>query len=438
MVAVASPSPGSLIGPQGPAGPTGPTGPTGPAGATGPAGGQGPAGAAGPAGADGLSAVKGNRVSMLGDSLTGSLSVPAVGVNTNTYSPGQPLTNAHFAQPRLVIHGAFGISGNTSAQILARVTDVTGLATKPDWCIVLAGTNDAGNGVTAATYATNMVAIATALRAAGIRPVFVTVPPQPNVTVQPSTTRRLLVSRYNAWLRAWCPRNAVPLIDVNPAVMDTTNGAWLAAFDSGDGIHPTTTGYQALGNVIGSVMGELLAPWAPPFPLHQVAADNANLVPNALFLLDANSDGSPDSWNKSGTGVASIVAAPGAPVVGNALRFQGSDGTFTQIGCNFPAGCWAPGDRIAFCGRFRHVGVATSGSGTINCAFTGGSPTQTVRGVTSYAIDSGGWRTFYLEHITPTGSTTGGMTLTAQGVGIDIQAAQLGAYNLTALGLVGS
>jgi hypothetical protein len=30
------------------------------------------------------------------------------------------------------------------------------------------------------------------------------------------------------------------------------------------------------------------------------------------------------------------------------------------------------------------------------------------------------------------------MTLTAQGVGIDIQAAQLGAYNLTALGLVGS
>lgn len=375
----------------------------------------------------------GNRVSMLGDSITGSLSPPLTGTNSQSYGPSSPLSSLMHAQPKVIPWGAFGVSGNTAAQGLARVTDVTSLAIKPDWCLVMFGTNDAGTSVSASSFAASMEGIADALHAAGIRPVFLTVPPVPTTDLGGGLSRRELADRYNGWLAGWCPRNGVPLADFRTAVMDTA-GDWLPDFST-DGIHPTNPGYRAMALAFADLFDDLLPLWAPPFAVFASTSHQANLVPNPLFLSDANTDGTPDSWTVAGTGTSAIIASPGDPVVGRALSFTGNDGTFTQIAAALPAGCWAAGDRIAFCGRFKIDGTPTSGGAILSLNFTSASPSQTVRGFNGYGFDTDGWCTFYLEHICPSGSTTGQIALGAQGVGLDPHVAQLAVYNLTAIGL---
>ena len=63
----------------------------------------------------------------------------------------------------------------------------------------------------------------------------------------------------NEWLRSYCAKNKVHLIDAYVALVDYQE-ALAPEFDSGDGVHLNGEGYKAFGKYIASEIGDLLKP----------------------------------------------------------------------------------------------------------------------------------------------------------------------------------
>lgn len=426
-------APAPVVGPQGPPGPQGDAGPTGPTGATGAAGADGAPGAAGAAGATGpqgpagATGATGNRVSFLGDSI-------AIG-NSNFAGSNRlrgdkdPLVWASMlSHGKIAYQVNAGVTGNTTANMLARVTtDV--ITPGCDVCLVMGGTNDAGTGVTVATFASNITAIVAALRAAGILPVLCTIPPQPTTPVS-SPTRRRLWDSYNAWLEVFCQRNDVPLVNVAQQLIDPTTGGYLSSYDSGDGIHPVALGAKVIGQAIADAVSPLLGAWLPPLAMFQTA-DALNLLAGGLFLVDTNADGVSDSWTKTGNAVANRVVD--AAILGQWQRLADTVSEFTQIvsgNVNVGSGI-AIGDRLAFCGRFKSDSVG--GQVSVGWGFNGSG--LTVRPISGFTIAAPG-EPFYMEMVVPSGTTSVNASLLMQSsASLDARIAQMTMLNLTALGL---
>lgn len=145
-----------------------------------------------------------------------------------------------------------GVPGQVSAAVLARVDAFT--ATAVDAAVLLVGTNDAGQGVTLDQFASNVTAIITALRAAGISPVLCTVPPRSGAA---TATNRDLLEAYNLWIRVQGPLLGARIADVHSVLVDTTTGYLAAIADSGDGVHPNDLGHQRMAMVVARQMREI-------------------------------------------------------------------------------------------------------------------------------------------------------------------------------------
>jgi len=177
---------------------------------------------------------------------------------------------------RLVIHGLkrqgvdpapavfAGISGNTSADMLARLEkDV--LVHKPDWVILAAGVNDIwhgdptvkigvfqpkpGMGVGLEDYRKNVTTIADRCAAAGAKLVLTTITP---ITEDPAFKLNLKAQAYNAFLYELAKERNLRIAPLHENMFaEIAKGTRL----TGDGVHPTEVGHRLMARGILHTLG---------------------------------------------------------------------------------------------------------------------------------------------------------------------------------------
>ena len=190
-----------------------------------------------------------NTVALLGASIANMGGGDLVGTSPLTRADGFfPWANASLGGRLTLVKNA-GVGGNTSAQILARVTDVTGLATMPGYCILPdCATNDLVAGTASATIITNLQAICDALQAKGITVVICTVLPIAGNAAH--VQRQEEVSR---WIRDRSEQPGFIVCDWAARWGDPTTVGPKAGYST-DGVHPTPVGAGAIGRVLAEAL----------------------------------------------------------------------------------------------------------------------------------------------------------------------------------------
>lgn len=366
----------------------------------------------------------GARWVALGDSITlGSDN------NTNpTHGASWPTYAMAGSSLRLNLVRNGGVAGNTSAQMLARFdTDVTPYT--PTLVSIMAGRNDIGGSVSLATFQANIAALVAKVRAIRATPVICTI--TPTTSTAGDTTRA-----WNAWLRSYCAANGIRLSDAYSAVVDPATGSYLAAYNSGDDIHPNEAGYAQIGNLLSSDLLTQSLPLAMPRLFD--AADTSNLFKtnlNPLFLTTTLSGTGPSGWNTTDAGavMTGSFLTGDSTIKGNWFR-----GSFTAsanaVTIQKGSGVQATAGRIyAFTGRVRTALSASGGAGGVQIRINRGDGTSAyglnVDG--RYAIDGRFWVAF----------TAAGAALTvpqfviAAGATGTFDIAEVALMDLTALGI---
>lgn len=225
----------------------------------------------------------GSGVAWLGDSITRGLgavnkgdSWPPILTGTTVAVAGDsiPTYAMLYSGGKIAKTVNAGISGNTTAQMLARVqTDV--VAYKPSVCVILGGTNDSATPVPLTAFAANITGIVQALWKAGIAPVLCTIP-----TIN-SSTQRPVIGRYNAWIRRFAARQGIPLLDYYTLSVDPATGNLLqSAMGNTDGTHPGNIGNALLGKYAADILSPLVG--AASTPIASDNTDTLNLVADGL------------------------------------------------------------------------------------------------------------------------------------------------------------
>ncbi len=166
------------------------------------------------------------RLVTLGDSITSTRSV-----DVHPCGNGWP---AFLTLPLADFHNA-GIAGNTTTQMLARLSpDV--LAHTPTDVTIMGGTNDLSAGFPTATTLANLGSIIDQVRAAGATAWLQTIPPR---STTPATIQAVIT--LNAALRTLAGQRGARLIDTWAALAGP-GGSWASAGYVCDTVHPTDTG----------------------------------------------------------------------------------------------------------------------------------------------------------------------------------------------------
>ena len=193
----------------------------------------------------------------LGDSKTAQAFIPVAAVNG--YVPRWCiLGNAALGWPMTPING--GVSGDTTAQMLARLPALLSANPGAGWLVIRGMTNDIGNGnlvasdptgshVTKEMIVANLQSCITLGLAAGKRIALCTehgngagaVNPINAATTQ-GALQRAAFAYVNSWIRRQCAANGWPLVDIELAMMDPATGLPVAGSVQTDGIHPSYVG----------------------------------------------------------------------------------------------------------------------------------------------------------------------------------------------------
>lgn len=259
-----------------------------------------------------------------------------------------------------------GVPGDRSDQMLARYA-ASVRANGAQVLFLLAGTNDANQGVPLSTFAANIKAIVVEARKDGIPVVIGTVPPMgaANITVAKS----LLIAQYNAWLQAWGPSAGVRIALVNSGLVSSGGEGMLGGYDSGDGIHPETLGHQQIAQAFATAYAGLFA------PNHLVRTVTAfNLIGNPLFLSNFST-----GWVEppGGTGSAPTLTVA-ADATGTLAAGQWGTATIDNTVAggsrwrHYPiTSGFVPGDKLLVTARM----LVTDIAGGYKAAANGASPT---------------------------------------------------------------
>jgi lysophospholipase L1-like esterase len=363
----------------------------------------------------------GNRVFAMGDSITaGNGTQSPLQLGSTQYLPWVGL----LSNQRMTPIGFAAGPGITTATILStHLPTVLAASPRPAACFVQGGTNDAGSfaSVPLATTIANLTSIYQQLMGAGILPILLTNPPR---TDSPSGARAAL-GKINDWIVRYASANGLPLVDLWTGLVDPTTGGYLAAYDSGDGIHPNAAGAKQMGVLINSAVATWFPNWAP-----RLAGYNAdpNGHQNPLFLTDGNADGVPDTWTMALNGTPTVGIGADGSVLGNAWSIQ--RGTVDLVGTSNGIAC-AAGDRIALaCKAFATV----PGGGDVDIWLKHNGGTGISRPLTTFT-QGFGWQTVYAEGVAPA-SGFAQCVVQVQGASATIlKLAQFTLLNLTALGI---
>jgi len=318
-----------------------------------------------------------------------------------------------------------GISGNTTAQMLARI-DRDVIAYQPDICFILGGTNDVGADVPTSTIVANIEAMVDKLQAANILPIIGTIP------VRNDVVKNELLHKTNVDIRELAYRRKLTLVDFYAALADPQTGLFRAGFNF-DNLHTSALGAEAMAKAALDKVIPLLPQTRTLLPVTNI--DTQNMLTNALFYLDDNGDGLPNGWVSYGSsGVSvSIVDKPG--IVGKAVKMEANSNTggFRVVQQEIPVsgGKFAPGDKIAVCGKF----IAEM-AGPLDLKYGGSGVTflpsnKNLNFVKDWdiAVEDG---TFYFETVVPPDTTTVQVKLVvSNGTGV-VYWGQIGLYNLSA------
>lgn len=170
---------------------------------------------------------------------------------------GDSLTNAGLYQARIVYNQSSiwgflnkGVSGNNTTQMLARFSaDILANANAGEYCVIWGGINDLAQDVPLATIQSNLQSMYSQAKAAGLIVISNNISPWKGSAYWTSA-RQAQQDLLNSWI-ATTATDVDYKIDVfsvleDPSVPDTL----LPAYNSGDNIHLSTAGYNAVGDAI--------------------------------------------------------------------------------------------------------------------------------------------------------------------------------------------
>jgi lysophospholipase L1-like esterase len=286
-----------------------------------------------------------NGIVLLGDSITARCSTDLV---ADTYDYGYwPWASYLLGDPLEVLHYG-GVSGNTTAQILARVP-AEGLAYSPKWAFVEGGLNDTGAVAWAETVA-NLVAAWDMLLGIGTKVIGSTVTPS---TIFNTPEKRTAFASINAALiAAAAARPNVLLVDLAAAYADGGDASQPIANATYDGTHPSSYGALLLGRKIRDVLSGLPG-IATRYPDNGATGNlfaNPTLAGTGGTLTGGATGQVATSWRITMAGTGTVTASKVA-------RGDGVTGEWQQIAFNLNAGAlayfrhdvasgFAPGDRV--------------------------------------------------------------------------------------------
>lgn len=368
----------------------------------------------------------------LGDSITMSNTV----ASTGTYGENFLMYLHGFSGQKLQFMANKGVSGNTVAQMVARLqTDVIALA--PGWCHILAGTNDMKQSLDFATsaglYENSLIK---PLRAANIEPIIGTIPPYNSA----SAAQNKWLWQWNAFLRRLAAKYGLVLIDYHKALVDPSTSLYKTNYNTDD-THPSALGHLSMGNQAISDFSSHLRPYGPP--LAEDDGSTINLLAHGLFMGALNGSHIPAGWSSGfnlsagSPGTGSLVAATGT-LIGNWYQIAKQDNA-TAINVNqiVSSGFGNAGDKVAFMGKYE----MDTPAGGVYCSVALGfrdASTATISSLTpiSQFTQTISDYSFYMEGTIPAGTASLRMNIQTSTAGTgNLRFGQMTVLNLTALGI---
>jgi hypothetical protein len=305
------------------------------------------------------------NVNSLGRGVTVAFFTDSIG----NYGEGYPYYAQAFAQGALWLSAVKFNPGFTSAALKApaALAQITGLSPLPHVVVVQCGTNDALSNTPVATFAGNLAEIRSAFESVGCRVVLATVPPLTGAYNQ-------LARAYNNYIHRYAAMNRLAVIPLYELAVDKSTGTWLAANDSGDGVHPSNT----CNRLFGQASSDTLSSFFPGGSVNILADANTgglNLLSNAWLLSDTNIDGIADGWSASpSAGFSYTLVSDSRGWNWQRLSLSGAGGVKQALGTGISIGStMSVGDRMFIGCRFRTGQSGASAKITIQFTFYTGS-----------------------------------------------------------------
>lgn len=370
---------------------------------------------------------RGNRVAAIGDSIT-SQAGPETQRNAKGYINWMGLLSDQ--QARWDLQEA--TSGHKVADVLSTaVPAITARDTRPDYCIVLAGTNDLSAGTSLSNITSDLAEIYARLRAAGIVPVPATLPPNG------TSSYHATIGKVNTWIARHAAEHGYPMLDFFGALVDPSTNKYDSSL-SDDGVHPNEAGAEVLGQLAADELAPILTPWSAP--LSTANDDPSNLNSNALFEDDGNADGVPDGWSVlTGAADATItLETPGGSegVAGQWLKIERT-GTSAQTILRAGGFAVGEGDTLSLGFKVKTSGlVANSGQVLVDVIKYGAAATRLAGPLYSWPTDIDEAHVWYGEFTVPSGTTNTQLQINFTSGKGTLYIAQMTYRNLSDLGIV--
>lgn len=209
----------------------------------------------------------------------------------------------------LPVENDFGVSGDKFQDMLARIVSV--IAVNPDYVIVEGGSNNiAVDSFT--TMRDAWLALITSLRAAGITPIILPMPPRAGAVL--TTAQIQQQQRFYNYQREFCLNNRGYLFcDYLGYWLDqtSTSSVPLAGMVKADNLHPTAIGAYWMGKALA----DLITPLLPPRPSHVLS--NAD-------IYDATNNPTGNLLYSSGVNRGLLAGTGGTETANANLTYNGT------------------------------------------------------------------------------------------------------------------